>query len=58
VLGFYFFGGMEGSGVLAPVVGYLIDRFGFSTAYAVSGVAMIVVALVCGGLLLRWRQAR
>ena len=58
VLGFYFFGGMEGSGVLAPVVGYLIDRFGFSTAYAVSGVTMIVIALVCAGLLLRWRHAR
>ena len=58
VLGFYFFGGMEGSGVLAPVVGYLIDRFGFSIAYTVSGVAMIVIALVCGALLLRWRHAR
>ena len=57
VLGLYFFGAMEGNGALAPVVGYLIDRFGFSTAYTVSGVAMMVIALLCGALLLRWRHA-
>ena len=58
VLGLYYFGAMEGNGVLAPVVGYLIDRFGFMTAYTVSGIAMICVALVCSLALLRWRHAR
>jgi hypothetical protein len=27
ILGFCYFGAVEGSGVLAPLVGYLIDRF-------------------------------
>ena len=58
VLGLYYFGAMEGSGVLAPVVGYLIDRFGFSTAFATSGIVMIVVATTCVILLTRWRHAR
>ena len=58
VLGLYYFGAMEGNGVLAPVVGYLIDRYGFSTAYTVSGIAMIAVALVCALALLRWRHVK
>jgi len=58
VLGLYYFGAMEGNGVLVPIVGYLVDRFGFATAYTVSGIAMTAVAVVCSLLLLRWRFAR
>jgi predicted MFS family arabinose efflux permease len=47
VLGLYYFGSMEGSGVLAPVFGYLIDRFGFEVAFAAGGVALFAVAIAC-----------
>ncbi|MBN1857098.1 MAG: MFS transporter [Dehalococcoidia bacterium] len=53
VLGLYYFGGIEGSGVLAPVVGFLIDRFGFSFAFAASGMALLCVAAICSLVLLR-----
>jgi predicted MFS family arabinose efflux permease len=58
ILGVYYFGAMEGNGVLAPIVGYLIDRFGFTTAFQVSGVAMIAVALFCTLLILRSSRRR
>ena len=57
VLGFYYFGSMEGSGVLAPVVGYLIDHFGFRTAFAAGGIALTTIALVCAAILLRGSSA-
>ncbi len=47
VLGLYYFGSMEGSGVLAPVFGYLIDHFGFTVAFSATAVALLAVALVC-----------
>jgi MFS family permease len=55
VLGFYYFGSMEGSGVLAPVVGYLIDGYGFHVAYVASGVALLAVAVGCTVVLRGWR---
>ncbi len=55
VLGIYYFGAMEGNGVLAPVVGYLIDRFGFATAFEISGIGMVVVAALCTLLMVRAR---
>lgn len=47
VLGIYFFSGMEGSGVLAPVMGFLIDRFGFYTSFTTAGAVLFVTTLVC-----------
>ena len=58
VLGVYYFGAMEGNGVLAPVVGYLIDRFGFTTAFEISGIGMVVVAALCTLLIVRARNIR
>ena len=58
ILGLYYFGAMEGSGVLAPVIGFLIDRFGFAAAFVVSGVAMTLVAIVCAVVVLRGRRMR
>ncbi len=57
ILGLYYFGAMESSGVLAPVIGFLIDRFGFSVAYAASGIGLLAVAGVCSVLLLRLGRA-
>ena len=47
ILGIYYFGGMEGGGLLTPVVGYLIDRFGFYLSFTIAGAALVAVTLVC-----------
>ena len=51
VLGIYFFGNMEGGGVLTPIMGYLIDHHGFSASFTIAGAAVFIVALVCSVLL-------
>jgi YNFM family putative membrane transporter len=51
VLGIYFFGNMEGSGLFAPIMGYLIDHLGFSAAFTIAGATVVAVALVCSVLL-------
>jgi len=55
VLGIYYFGSLEGSGVLAPVFGALIDRFGFGVAFGAGGALLFVVSVAC---LLVLRHAR
>jgi MFS family permease len=47
VLGIYFFSGMEGGGILTPVLGYAIDRLGFQTAFTIAGGAVFAVTLIC-----------
>lgn len=47
VFGIYYFGAMEGGGVLTPVLGYLIDHFGFYFGFTAAGVAVLVVTIVC-----------
>jgi len=54
VLGIYFFGSRGGSGVTAPLVGYLMDRYGFNTSFTIMGVAMVAVTLICGVFL--WKN--
>jgi MFS family permease len=51
VLGIYFFGNMEGGGVFAPIMGYLIDHFGFSASFTIAGATVVAVALICSALL-------
>ena len=51
VLGFYFFGNMEGTGILTPVLGYLIDHFGFHTSFTISSVAIVSVLIICSVIL-------
>lgn len=46
-LGLYYFGNLGGIGVMTPVIGYLIDRFGFYLSFTIIGAALIAVALVC-----------
>ena len=45
MLGIYFFGTMEGAGVLPPAIGYLIDQFGFYPSFTIIGAALLTVAL-------------
>ena len=47
ILGIYYFGSRGGPGALTPVLGYLIDRFGFYTSFTVVGVTLVVVTLGC-----------
>ncbi len=47
VLGIYYFGSRGGPGVLAPVVGYLSDHFGFSTAFGFVGATIFAVTVIC-----------
>jgi FSR family fosmidomycin resistance protein-like MFS transporter len=47
VLGIYYFSGQEGGGIMTPVVGYLIDRFDFTAAFAMAGGALFTITLLC-----------
>lgn len=54
ILGFYYFASRGGPGLLMPVMGYLIDRFSFGTAFTIVGSGMLAVALGCS--LWFWRN--
>ena len=56
ILGIYFFAGQEGGAMLTPLVGYLIDRLGFATAYGLAGAAVLLTTLVCTFLL--WEEGK
>ncbi len=56
ILGIYFFTGMEGGGILTPVLGYAIDRLGFPTAFTIAGGAVLTVTLICAFLL--WEKSQ
>lgn len=51
VLGFYFFGSMEGTGVLTPLLGYSIDHLGFSMSFTISSAAILGILIICGAIL-------
>ncbi|MBI5967734.1 MAG: MFS transporter [Deltaproteobacteria bacterium] len=53
VLGIYFFGTMEGGGLLTPVMGYLIDRLGFYLSFTIAGATLLVVTFIFSIILLR-----
>lgn len=52
ILGIYYFASRGGPGLLMPVIGYLIDWFGFGTSFTIVGAALLVVAL--GGSVFLW----
>ena len=56
VYGIYYFGVMESGAVFAPLVGFLIDRFGFHTCFTVASVAIVAVTLICSVFLWRGRD--
>jgi len=47
VLGIYYFSNIEGGGVLTPVMGFLIDRYGFYTSFSIAGTTVLVLFLIC-----------
>jgi len=56
ILGIYYFGGMEGMGMLTPVIGYLIDNFGFHIAFTIAGATIALVSLICSIFLWKIRD--
>jgi predicted MFS family arabinose efflux permease len=56
VLGIYYFSAMESGGVLTPVMGYLIDRFGFYPSFTIAGAALLLVTFLCSFWL--WEEQR
>ena len=50
VLGIYYLGS-RGGPAIAPVIGYLIDHYGFYTVFSMVGATMVAVTLVCAILL-------
>lgn len=51
ILGLYYFGSMEGGGVLTPIAGYLIDHYGFGVTFTIAGAFLLGVTLICAFLL-------
>lgn len=47
VLGIYFFAGMEGSGVLTPLLGRWIDLYGFPAGFTILGLGLGFVVAGC-----------
>ena len=47
VMGIYYFAGMEGSGILTPLLGVLIDAFGFKRGFLYMGTGLAVVTVIC-----------
>ena len=58
ILGFYFFAGAEMAGLLTPVVGNLIDRFGFYTTFSIVSAVLAPIIVVCALLLWKSRSRR
>mgnify|MGYP001267593361 CR=1 FL=1 len=58
VLGIYFFAGMEGSGVLTPLLGRWIDLHGFPTAFTALGLGLGCVVAACALVLATRRGVR
>ncbi|MBA7476529.1 hypothetical protein ES707_11915 [subsurface metagenome] len=51
IYGIYYFAGIEGSGILTPVIGSFIDRFGFYPSFTIASIAVVVMTLICSVLL-------
>ena len=47
ILGIYYFGSRGGPGAITPIIGYLIDRFGFHTSFSIVAASMVILTLGC-----------
>lgn len=55
ILGIYFFSVIEGGGVLTPVIGYIIDQFGFYSSFTIWGGTVVIATLICSFFLINSR---
>ena len=51
VLGFYYFASRGGPGILIPIIGRLVDQYGFSMAFSSIGMTLFIIAFLCSMLL-------
>ncbi len=51
ILGIYYLGSRGGPGVMAPVIGYFIDSYGFTTSFSLVAAALTAITMVCVTLL-------
>ena len=56
IFGISYAAGQHGTGLLAPLLGYLIDNSGYITAYQIIAILSLIVTLILGPLL--WRTER
>ena len=56
ILGIFFFGTMEGSGITTPLIGYSFDKFGFYSSFSIIGAALLASTLISLVLLRIWRD--
>ncbi len=56
ILGLYFSATLEFAGLLAPVIGNLIDRLGFYRSFTIASITLAVVTIVCSLFLWRVRD--
>jgi MFS family permease len=56
VYGIYYFSMTETGAVLAPVMGHMIDHFGFHNSFAMASIALVSVTLICS--LFLWRSRK
>jgi len=55
IYGIYYFANMETGAILAPILGsYLVDTYGYESAFKIAGAIVIGIALVCAAFL--WRN--
>ena len=47
ILGIYYFGSRGGPGLVTPILGYLIDKFGFNYAFTMAGAAILAITIIC-----------
>ena len=47
IFGIYYFSNMEAGGLLAPLLGSLIDRFGFYSSFTGISIILVAVTLIC-----------
>ncbi len=56
ILGIYYFASRGGPALVTPVIGYLINRYGFNTAFSAVGLATTAIIVVSSLFLLRNRD--
>ena len=47
IFGIYYFLNMEAGGLLTPIMGSFIERFGFYSSFTIAGAALLAVTLLC-----------
>ena len=56
ILGTYYLVSRGGPGLMAPLIGYLADRFSFGVSFTIIGAIMTAITLGCSILLWRSRE--